>query len=59
MFKIEDACKRANISRTIRFTEEIFEELLKVSNKNNVSFNFLVIQCCKYALDNLKDEQKP
>ena len=59
MFKIEDACKRVNISRTIGFAEEIFEKLSAVSRKNDVSFNFLVVQCCKYALENLKEDQKP
>ncbi|CAB1240641.1 conserved protein of unknown function [Ruminococcaceae bacterium BL-6] len=53
MFKIIKPFSNANIPRTIRFTEELFEELNKTAEKNNVSFNLLVLQCCRYALDHL------
>lgn len=56
MFKINNEFKGANIPRTIRFTDEIFEELNKVADENEVSFNLLVLQCCKYALDNLEED---
>ncbi len=52
MFKIEKELKNANIPRTIRFTEALFEELNKTAVENDISFNLLVLQCCKYALDN-------
>lgn len=58
LFKIKNDCRNANIARTIRFTEKIFDELLKISEKSNVSFNFLVLQCYNYALENLEDKQK-
>lgn len=59
MFKIDKKYKSANISRTVRFTEELFEELNKTAQSNNISFNLLVLQCCKYALENMeKDENK-
>ena len=51
MFKIENEFKNANISRTIRFTEPLFEHLKAEAEKHNVSFNLLVLQCCKYALE--------
>ncbi len=54
MFKIENEFKNANISRTIRFTETLFEKLNKVAAENSVSFNLLVLQCCKYALENME-----
>ena len=57
MFTIDNQFSNANIARTIRFTEKIFEELNDAAEKNNVSFNALVLQCCRYALDNL-DENK-
>jgi len=50
MFKVDKAMSRSNIPRTIRF---------------KISFNSLVLQCCKYAIcnydngvasDKLKDE---
>ena len=53
MFKIDKKYKSANISRTVRFTEELFEELNKTAQENNISFNLLVLQCCKYALENM------
>jgi len=58
MFKIENEFKSANISRTVRFTEPLFERLNKVAAENDISFNLLVLQCCKYALDNQEQEWK-
>ena len=52
MFKIEKELKSANIPRTIRFTEELFEQLNQAASENEISFNHLVLQCCKYALEN-------
>lgn len=53
MFKIKNEFKNANVPRTIRFTERLVEELNKVASENDISFNLLVLQCCRYALDNL------
>ncbi len=58
MFKIEKELKNATISRTVRFTEPLFEQLNALSAENGISFNLLVLQCCKYALDNLETEEK-
>ena len=58
MFKIENEFKSANISRTVRFTEPLFEKLNKVATENDISFNLLVLQCCKYALDNMSEEEQ-
>ena len=57
MFKIDNELKSANIARTVRFTESLFEELNNLASKNNVSFNYLVLQCCKYALNNLDEKE--
>lgn len=56
MFKIDNELKSANIPRTVRFTENLFEKLNKTASENNVSFNLLVLQCCKYALDNMQKD---
>ena len=56
MFKVDNEFSNANVSRTIRFTEKIFEDLNQIATRNNVSFNLLVLQCCKYALDNQEDQ---
>jgi len=58
MFKVENEFKGANIPRTIRFTDKIFDELNKIATENEVSFNLLVLQCCKYALKNIDHNEK-
>ena len=57
MFKVEKDLKNANLPRTIRFTEDMFEKLNEIASQNNISFNLLVLQCCKYALDNMVEEK--
>ncbi len=51
--------KNPNISRTIRFTPELFDALNQISVEQNVAFNSLVLQCCDFALSNIADEQMP
>ncbi len=55
MFEIENKFKNANIPRTIRFTDNLFERLNTLAAENDISFNLLVLQCCQYAIDNMKD----
>ena len=57
MFKVDNELKSANIPRTVRFTEQLFEKLNETASENNISFNLLVLQCCKYALDNMEEEK--
>jgi len=60
MFRVDKKLKKANVGRTIRFTEELFDELQQAAYDNEVSFNLLVLQCCRYALDNMQaPEEKP
>jgi hypothetical protein len=54
VFKVENEFKNANIPRTVRFTEGLFEQLNRLASENDVSFNLLVLQCCKYALSHLE-----
>ena len=56
MFKIDNELKSANVARTVRFTEPLFEKLNKTATDNNISFNLLVLQCCKYALENIENQ---
>ena len=51
MFSIDKSLKRANVARTIRFTESLFELLNQYSYIFDISFNALVLQCCQYALE--------
>ena len=57
MFKIDNELKSANIARTVRFTEPLFDKLNDIAQKNNISFNLLVLQCCKYAIENMDDKK--
>lgn len=49
MFKIE---KPEYVNKTFRIRKELFEELQIYASQNNISVNELVVQCCKYALEN-------
>jgi len=53
MFIIDNKFSNANIPRTVRFTEKLFEDINAIAESKNVSFNMLVLQCCDYALANL------
>ncbi|MBQ7794363.1 MAG: hypothetical protein IJ366_07605 [Clostridia bacterium] len=55
MFKVDNELKNANIPRTIRFTEKMFNQLNEYAAKNEISFNHLVLLCCKYAMDNAEE----
>jgi len=57
VFKIDAQKKSANIPRTIRFTEDLYERLAQTAQMNSVSFNYLVLQCCQYAIDHLDVEE--
>lgn len=58
MFKIDNELKNANVARTVRFTEPLFEKLNKTAAENNISFNLLVLQCCKYALEDMAEQDE-
>ena len=55
-FVINTEGKNANVARTIRFTEPLFEALSAAAKENKVSFNALVLQCCRYALSQMDQE---
>lgn len=56
MFSIK---KVEMINKTFRFPEDMLHELEVLAQNNNVSMNNLVVQCCRYALDNLSTDEKP
>ncbi len=53
MFDIQKF-KNSNIQTSIRFPEDIYNELKKIAKKNDMSFNNVVISCIKYALEDIK-----
>ena len=52
MFKIR---KTESSNKTIRMPNDLIERLEELANKNDISFNQIVIQCCQYALENLDE----
>lgn len=51
MFAIDKTLVKADIPRTIRFTSSLYDWLTEVSKKEGLSFNQVVLQCCKNAKD--------
>lgn len=54
MFTVDKTLSRPNIARTIRFSEELFDNLVQISEEEEISFNLLVLQCCQYAIGDYK-----
>lgn len=50
-FKIEKQ-KNTNVRIPIRVTPEMYEEIAKMAQENDVSMNSLIISCIRYAFDN-------
>lgn len=45
-------------NKTIRMPDELINKLQKLADKNDISFNQLVVQCCQFALENMNDTSK-
>ncbi|MBO5228164.1 MAG: Arc family DNA-binding protein [Lachnospiraceae bacterium] len=39
-------------NKSLRLPKDLIEEVQKLANENNLSFNKVVIQCIEYALEN-------
>lgn len=60
MFKIDRTLLKPNISRTIRFTQPLYEWVQMVSERENISFNQVVLQCYKNGMDDdLDGKEEP
>jgi hypothetical protein len=57
VFRVKNPLKNANIPRTIRFTEDIYDKLHKIAFEKDISFNLTVLECCKFALDNYDEDE--
>ena len=55
MFRIE---KTEYVNKTFRLPQELVQELERLAQAKDVSMNQLVVQCCRYALDNLAEHDK-
>lgn len=49
--------KQQNSNKTIRMPDELIDKLQKLADKNDISFNQLVVQCCEFAIDNMSDKE--
>ena len=45
------------VNKTFRLPVPLLEELTKLAERERVSVNNLVRQCCEYALSNMKKEK--
>jgi len=50
--------KPESSNKTIRMPNTMIENMEKIAAQKNISFNQLVLQCCEYALENLKKDDK-
>lgn len=50
MFEVIQPKSKSNVSRTIRFSEDVFSTLSEIAEKEGISFNALVLQCCQYSI---------
>lgn len=57
MFEIDKKSSKANVPVTVRFTEELYRDLKSIAEKERVSFNNLVLQCCEYAISEYISER--
>lgn len=46
------------ITKTIRMSGEIYDKIVEIAEKNNLSFNNVANQFLKYAVENLDDGEK-
>ncbi len=58
MFKVNQPKSKSNISRTIRFNEDLFNTLNMIATKEGTSFNALVLQCCEYAIGDYEESDQ-
>lgn len=53
MFEVK---KPQSANKTIRMSTKLIEKLEALAACKDISFNQLVVQCCEYALENLKED---
>lgn len=56
MFKIQKGYD--STSKTFRIPDELLEQLEKLATQNKISLNQLVVQCLRYAIENLDTSEE-
>jgi len=57
-FIIPDIEKETTVTKTIRIKQSLVDDLEQIAIKNNITFNRLVLECIKFAIENLEENQK-
>ncbi len=55
MFQVK---KKEYVNKTFRIERNLLDKLGEVAQQENISVNELVVQCCEYALDDMKVKSK-
>lgn len=45
-------------NKSLRLPKDLIAKVQELANKNNMSFNRVIIQCIEYALDNAEESEK-
>ena len=56
MKKLRIPENHSGISKTLRLPEDIVDEIQKISDKKNLSFNKVVIEFLKFGSENFEDD---
>lgn len=56
-FKI-DELKYETENKTVRFPADLIKNIEKAIQGKNITFSKFVISACKYALDNIEEDEK-
>ncbi len=56
MRKLKIPENHSGVSKTLRLPEDIVDEIQKIADKKNLSFNKVVIEFLKFGLENFEDD---
>lgn len=56
MKKLKILENHSGVSNTLRLPENIVDEIQKIADKKNLSFNKVVIEFLKFGLENFEDD---
>lgn len=56
MFRVRHTEETTN--RTFRFPKSLLDKMSVIAQKENVSLNSFVVQCCEYAMDNFQQSNE-
>jgi len=45
-------------NKSLRLPKDLITKVQEMANKNNMSFNRVIIQCIEYALDNAEETEE-